>query len=328
MYKLRELDKKDIQIISKWTSALELNALLGVPFICLDSIIDEKWFERYINSKSSSARYAIVTETCDDVLGVVSLTNINFVIQTAKIHLVVAPDEKQGEYASIYAINAVLYHAFNNMNLHRIELDILEDDVIEQRLYEEIGFKKEGLKREAILKDGKFKNMVSYSILKSEFKNQKSNCNMLPFYFECCVSPYQKEYVIRYCDDAFGEFSILKREDYKDILEKIFKFATVIYSYSEELTGYVAMYINNLESREAYITLFAVKTKYQKRHVGMALMTYCCDIAKECGMKTIALEVRKDNYKAISFYKKNGFKTFAESDHNSLYMRKILMGGS
>lgn len=63
----------------------------------------------------------------------------------------------------------MLNHAFNNMNLQRVELTVLEDNTRARHLYEKCGFVYEGKKRKAKYKNGKFVDMLIYSILKSEF---------------------------------------------------------------------------------------------------------------------------------------------------------------
>ena len=45
----------------------------------------------------------------------------------------------------------------------------LEDNIIARNLYEKVGFVHEGTKRNARYKNGKFVNMLIYSILKDEY---------------------------------------------------------------------------------------------------------------------------------------------------------------
>ena len=56
------------------------------------------------------------------------------------------------------------------MNMQRIELNVLEDNQRAIHLYEKVGFVKEGIKRRAKYKNGKFVNMLNYSILKDEYR--------------------------------------------------------------------------------------------------------------------------------------------------------------
>jgi len=60
-------------------------------------------------------------------------------------------------------------HAFFNLNLHRIELDVLNINTTAQKLYEKCGFVKEGTRRKAVYKKGSFVDMHIYSILREEY---------------------------------------------------------------------------------------------------------------------------------------------------------------
>ena len=63
--------------------------------------------------------------------------------------------------------------AFNNMNLQRVELTVLDNNTRAKHLYEKCGFTYEGRKRKAKYKDGKFVDMLMYSILREEFLNKE-----------------------------------------------------------------------------------------------------------------------------------------------------------
>ena len=74
-----------------------------------------------------------------------------------------------GKGIGTFALTRMLEHAFSNMNLHRVELAVLEDNRRARALYEKVGFVEEGKKREVRYKNGKFVDMVMYSILKRDF---------------------------------------------------------------------------------------------------------------------------------------------------------------
>lgn len=55
------------------------------------------------------------------------------------------------------------------MNLQRIELTVLDYNECAKHLYEKSGFQFEGRKRKSIYKNGRFVDMLMYSVLKDEF---------------------------------------------------------------------------------------------------------------------------------------------------------------
>ena len=77
MFRLRELEKKDIPAINKWRNDPDLIASLGAPFRYINCIVEERWFDSYMNNRNSQVRCSIVDEN-DEVLGLVSLVNIDY----------------------------------------------------------------------------------------------------------------------------------------------------------------------------------------------------------------------------------------------------------
>lgn len=54
MYKLRELERKDLNIINKWRNEPELISLLGAPFRYINLDVDIKWFENYMANRGNA----------------------------------------------------------------------------------------------------------------------------------------------------------------------------------------------------------------------------------------------------------------------------------
>ena len=169
MYKLRELDKRDLTTVNKWRNDKELIDHLGAPFRYINQIVDDRWFDNYMNNRSTCVRCAIVTEESDGIIGLVSLIKIDQMNQSAEFHIMIGDKQNRGKGAGSFAVKEMLQHAFLNLNLQRIELTVNEDNASAINLYEKVGFVREGMKRKARFKNGEFINMYLYSILRDEF---------------------------------------------------------------------------------------------------------------------------------------------------------------
>lgn len=169
MYKLRELERKDLLVINSWRNNHELIEQLEVPFRYINLEVDQKWFDSYMNSRSNQVRCAIVEDNEDIILGMVSLVSINQFNQSAEFHIMIGNENNQGKGIGTFAVKEMPNHAFYNMNLNRIELTVLESNKRAIRLYEKNGFVYEGCKRKTRFKEGKFVDMLMYSILKEEY---------------------------------------------------------------------------------------------------------------------------------------------------------------
>lgn len=166
MYYLREIEREDIPEINKWRNDKEIIDNLGAPFRFINQEVDTEWFNAYMKNRSNTVRCAIVSEGI--IIGMITLANIDYVNRACALHIMVGEKSAQGKGAGTYAVNQMIKHAFNNLNMNRIELGVLECNERAIGLYEKCGFRREGIKRQAIYKNGKYINMIIMSVLKDD----------------------------------------------------------------------------------------------------------------------------------------------------------------
>ncbi len=83
---------------------------------------------------------------------------------------------------------------------------------------------------------------------------------------------------------------------------------------SENPVGMLGFYANNMETRQAYISVLGVLEKYQGQGIAKRICLDSLDICKEKGMTSCILYTHKTNFGAIAMYEKLGF--IAEEDPN------------
>lgn len=90
-----------------------------------------------------------------------------------------------------------------------------------------------------------------------------------------------------------------------------------------EIVGYIGVWLMYDQSQ---ITTVGVKPEYQRRGYGHDMMKKMMSLASESGCKTMSLEVRVSNEKAISLYKSLGFenvalrKNYYHDNHEDAYL--------
>ena len=322
MFHLRELERKDLPAINKWRNDPELIALLGAPFRYINLDVDTKWYESYMGNRGSAVRCALTEDDSDEILGLVSLVSINYMNQSAELHIMIGDKQNQGRGLGTFAVRSMLDHSFNNMNLQRVELMVLEDNVRAKHLYEKCGFVYEGRKRKAKYKNGKFVDMLMYSILKPEFSGGGITYKLPEWQILGTSEQYEMDAVIRRCDAAFNE-PVAQRIIYPKLLEKLHQNGQFIFAYNGESLGYCAFYANDPEHKNGYISLIAIAPECQKMHIGTRLLKESLANMQTYGMENCLLEVRKNNQNAIRFYKDNHF-TITEERENSYLMKRVL----
>ena len=168
MYKLREMERGDLKTINQWRNDKEVIDLLGAPFRFINLEVDEQWYEQYMKNRNQNIRCAIVDDSDKKIVGLISLVSINYLNQSGELHIMIGDKKNQGKGAGTFAVREMIHHAFDNMNLQRIELTVLENNTRAIHLYEKCGFKYEGRKRKAKYKNGEFVDMLMYAILREE----------------------------------------------------------------------------------------------------------------------------------------------------------------
>lgn len=168
MLKLREIEIEDMSTINEWRNDESLISSLGAPFRFINIDVDKEWYESYLKSRFNTVRCVIVdTDKQEEILGLISLTDINNINQSATLHLMIGEEKNRKKGIGTFSIKKMLEHAFYNLNLRRVELSVLSTNQRAISLYTRMGFNKEGIKKQAVYKNGCFVDIDIMAILKN-----------------------------------------------------------------------------------------------------------------------------------------------------------------
>lgn len=125
--------------------------------------------------------------------------------------------------------------------------------------------------------------------------------------------------------DSFFSDSVKNEVFISDISKKFSKFAEFYYvGELDTPKGFIAFYDNNKTTKEAFLSMIIVAKECQGQGIGKRLLNIMIETCISNGMKSIVLEVARDNENAISFYERFGFiKTDRETDDSYYYSLKI-----
>ena len=88
------------------------------------------------------------------------LNEIDWDLRKANFRIAIFHPEECGKGIGSWAIENTLEFAFQEINLHRVELDVFSFNPRAIRAYEKAGFQREGVLRDAV-KDGEIMEMIS-----------------------------------------------------------------------------------------------------------------------------------------------------------------------
>jgi len=157
---------------------------------------DEPYYHRWINdpevSRYLAARYpfshaqerefiatppgyshfvaAVVTLAEGRLIGDVELRHVQPENRSAELGIMIGEREYRGRGYGTDTMRTLCRFAFEQMNLHRIELFVFADHQQAISVYERVGFRVEGRRRDAIYKHGRYHDMLVMGLLEGELR--------------------------------------------------------------------------------------------------------------------------------------------------------------
>ena len=166
---LRAIEKQDLPYLKKLMNDPENEKFVVGWSIPVSDSGQEEWFAK-INKSNSTIRFAI--ELDKEFVGTCILSNIDWKNRNLGINIKILSEYKGRGIGKDTIITSIKY-AFEELNMNRIEANILEYNVPSISLFEKCGFKKEGCKRKKIFKNNIYIDLLEYSILKDEYEERK-----------------------------------------------------------------------------------------------------------------------------------------------------------
>lgn len=127
------------------------------------------YYEFVIKSKKNLV-LAICDKETEAHVGNVALENIDPIDRSAEFAILIGDRAWWGRGIGKEAIRLIIRHGFEQLGLERIYCGTSEDNIGMQKLALSAGFKEEGRARKALFKNGSFKDILNYGLLKDEFK--------------------------------------------------------------------------------------------------------------------------------------------------------------
>lgn len=103
-----------------------------------------------------------------------------------------------------------------------------------------------------------------------------------------------------------NELNISNISEYAEKLNQNAEIYFLVNNENQDI-GMCAVYANDYENKIIYISSISIKKEYLSKGLGQVLLDHIFTLKDKYNMDYIKLEVKKNNTKAINFYKKNGF---------------------
>lgn len=170
---LRAMGMQDAQLLFDMINDPDTERMLGGSSFPVSKESQNRWIEEQKNRKDILRCIVAVKEDMEHGLGTVILSDIDSKNGVAQVHIKMAKGQGRGKGYGTDALKTIVHYAFNELRLNCIYADVLEYNIPSQRLFEKCGFKKDGVLRSRVFKNGKYIDVFTYSILKSDINHEK-----------------------------------------------------------------------------------------------------------------------------------------------------------
>ncbi|MHC1703457.1 MAG: GNAT family N-acetyltransferase [Tenuifilaceae bacterium] len=170
---LRALEMEDSILIHKWRSDVEVNKYLAGNCFYISSEREKKSIENKIHDDSKNIYLGVCLKENNRLIGYVQINNID--LRNLKAEwggTLIGDREFLGKGYGKEASKLILRFLFNQYPIHKCYGKCLEEHPVTKELLLSLGFKQDGVLRDDVFKNGEFKNILIFSLLRNEIKGQ------------------------------------------------------------------------------------------------------------------------------------------------------------
>lgn len=166
---LRALEMEDAELTHAWRlDPVHNNGIITMRRYSSLST-EKKWLENAIKDHEvlKATRMAIVKKDNNEMIGIVSLKSIDMITRQASEGIFIGRNRGMGYSVEARILN--LEVAFMDLGLQRVTSRILCENNASIASVKKVGFIHEGVLRQAAYKDGCFKDIAVFSLLREEY---------------------------------------------------------------------------------------------------------------------------------------------------------------
>jgi RimJ/RimL family protein N-acetyltransferase len=168
--RLTALNKDDLTLVTQWYKDSEFfRNYDATPAFPHESEKWEQWLADRQQDKASFL-FAIRLITTGRLIGWTEIEGILWTQRNAWLSIAIGDPTQRGKGFGTEAVSLLLDYAFNELNLHRIQLTVFAYNQAAIHMYEKLGFTREGSYREFVERDGQRYDMLLYGMLAREWR--------------------------------------------------------------------------------------------------------------------------------------------------------------
>jgi methionyl-tRNA formyltransferase len=162
---LRPLRKSDSHLLYQWITDRDL-VRFNSSYFPVSEADHEDWIEKMIREHSELVIFVVEEKKEKKAIGICQLFNINWVYRNAELQIRIGDGDYLARGYGSEAVSMLIQFGFNDLNLHRIYLQVFASNQRAINAYKKCGFKQEGVARESAIIDGSWVDIIKMGIIR------------------------------------------------------------------------------------------------------------------------------------------------------------------
>lgn len=164
----RPIELEDEALLRKWVNDPRVWSTLGFRQP-INAVREREWIESFGQSADDYV-FGVVVKAEERLIGTCGLHRINWPARCATYGLMIGDVDSHGRGYGTEATLLALRFAFEELNLHRVELCVYDHNTAGIRVYEKAGFELEGRLRQRMWRHGAWHDELRYAVLREEWR--------------------------------------------------------------------------------------------------------------------------------------------------------------
>jgi RimJ/RimL family protein N-acetyltransferase len=173
--RLRVTTEDDYELLHSWwldPTVMMLQSIGAALLKDRDSVIG--MFQAWSKTTENGFGYSIALKDTNQLIGHVALWGITVKDQCANAGIILNP-QVWGQGYGKESLLLTLRYSFQELNLHRVQLEVQADNTRAIRCYKNAGFREEGIRRQVYFRNGKWRDQMLMGILADEFRGDNGD---------------------------------------------------------------------------------------------------------------------------------------------------------
>ena len=172
---LRAMEQSDMKLLNEMMNDSEIEMSVGGWSFPVSMSEQMRWYDSALNDKNNK-RFIIETTDREEntAIGMIYICDFDWKNRSVSTGIKLSSNAPRKCGYATDAVMALFKYAFEELQMHRVNLKILEDNAASVALYEKCGAKREGILRDSVFKGGKYHAQFVYGVLYSDYKEAET----------------------------------------------------------------------------------------------------------------------------------------------------------